>query len=89
MHVHATDDENVEPAITINVVNEGEKTIGRRRWFREFDSGIDFVSSFESGTFVPERTSNDVLVSVLIKVTVIDAVAVVLAGQGELLEPYR
>src|SRR5688572_27098958 len=81
MQMDPAEDENVEPAVGVEVVHVGKHAVGgaRRRW--EFHWWIERVFGREGRSFVPKGTGDDIDFAVAIDVAGGDAVAIVFVGQ--------
>src|SRR5206468_12810668 len=68
VQVDASEDEDVRPSVSVEVMHVGEHTVGRTRGQRKLFGGIEFMLRFEVRSLIPERPGDDVHFAVAIEV---------------------
>ena len=89
MLVDTATNEDVLPAVLVEVVDEGEHAVGGTRFFGVCDSGVELVFSLEERAFVPIRAGHDIFVAVIVEVSGVDTIAEVVFGKDLFFESGR
>jgi hypothetical protein len=86
MQVNTPQDEDVWPAIAVEVMHVGKHAIRGMWWSWEFHCWIKLVFRLKAGPFIPKRTSHEIHLSIAIDVAGGNAVAIIFIGQDLLFE---
>jgi hypothetical protein len=89
VQVHPAEDQDVGPAVPIEVVDVTEHRVGRGRFGGKVAGGVKFEGPGEFGAQVDERTRHDIGDAVAVEVADRHAVAEVARGQRALFEADR
>ena len=86
VEVDAAEDQDIRPAVAIEIEHVREHAVGGAGRQREVDRRVDFMGGLEVRTLVPERAGHDVHFPVAVEVAGGDPVGEVALGEDLLLE---
>src|SRR5687768_10179883 len=85
---HAAKDEDVGPAVRVEIVHEGKHAVARHFFQRLRQRRVEFVARLEPGSLIPIRARDDVRPAIAVKIAGVDAVAKILVGQDCFFKAY-